>query len=509
MVRERSEQELHRLESLSAIESMGIEAYPAAMYPVTHSLSGLLSDYEALSASGETVCVAGRIRARRIMGSASFVTLQDESGTLQVYVRRDDLCPDEDKSFYNEFFKRLLDLGDIVGFTGFMFTTKSGERSLHAQSLTLLSKSIRPLPVVKEKDGRQFDAFVDAEQRYRQRYLDLVLNRETRETFVYRSRIVTAMREWFDSHGCLEVETPILQPMAGGASARPFVTHHNALDIPLYLRIANELYLKRLIVGGFSGVYELAKDFRNEGMDRTHNPEFSMIEVYVAYKDYLWMMDFTEGLLRHVAERVLGRLTFESRGVTISFEEPFRRLTMRDAILGETGYDIYAMDEGALREACKREGIEVDGTMGRGKLIDELFSEKCEAKLVQPTFIYDYPVEMSPLSKKHRSLEGITERFELFVQGSELCNAYSELNDPQEQLRRFEEQDALADRGDEEAMRIDYDYVRALEYGMPPCAGMGIGIDRLCMLLLDRSSIQDVILFPQMRPERMQSGEGE
>ncbi len=504
MEQQRSEQEQQRIAALEELRAMGIEPYPAAEYKVTHSTAALRANFTQLEAERTPVRIAGRLRARRIMGSASFVSLQDGAGQIQVYVNRDALCPGEDKELYNRFFKKLLDLGDIVGFEGFMFTTKSGEQSLHAESITLLSKAIRPLPVVKEKDGQQFDAFSDPEQRYRQRYVDLVLNASVRDTFVRRSRIISAMRRWFDDHGCLEVETPILQPLPGGASARPFETHHNALDMPLFLRIANELYLKRLIVGGFDGVYELAKDFRNEGMDRTHNPEFSMIEVYVAYKDYLWMMDFTEGLLEYVALQVLGTTEFESRGQRISFKRPFRRVSMRDLILERTQCDIYAMDEAELRAACQRLGAECDASMGAGKLIDSIFGACCEEHLVQPTFVTDYPLEMSPLCKRHRSQPGITERFELFVCGSELCNAYSELNDPVDQLARFKEQMLLAERGDEEAMRIDYDYVRAMEYGMPPCSGMGIGIDRFCTLLLNQPSIQDVILFPQMKPERTQ-----
>lgn len=501
----RSEQELQRLSALEELRSLGIEPYPAAAYPVTHHTAEILDDFDELASTKSKVCMAGRIRARRIMGNASFMTLQDSMGQLQVYVKRDSLCPGEDKTFYTRVFRKLLDLGDVVGVEGYVFTTKTGERSLHAERLTILAKAVRPLPVVKEKDGKYFDAFTDPEQRYRQRYVDLVLNPSVREVFVQRSKILSAMREWFDNHGCLEVETPILQPLAGGAAARPFVTHHNALDIPLYMRIANELYLKRLIVGGFDGVYEVAKDFRNEGMDRKHNPEFTMIEVYVAYRDYEWMMDFTEGLLEHVAKKVLGTVEFENKEQRLSFARPFRRLTMRDAIKEQTGYDIYQMDEDALREACRELGIEEDDSMGSGKLIDEIFSEKCEPLLIEPTFIIDYPTEMSPLCKRHRSQPGVTERFELFVNGSELCNAYSELNDPVDQLERFQDQARLAERGDDEAMNIDLDYVRAMEYGMPPCAGMGIGVDRLCMLLLNQASVQDVILFPQMRPERVQT----
>lgn len=499
---ERSEQELQRIGALAELRALGIDPYPAAEYEVSHTTEGALADFETLSEKQTRVSLAGRIRARRIMGSASFCTLQDEHGSVQLYVKRDELCPGDDKTLYNQVFKRLLDLGDIIGVKGYMFTTKTGERSVHVESITLLAKAIRPLPVVKEKDGKQFDAFTDAEQRYRQRYVDLILNRETRDTFLNRRKIISTMREFFDSHGYLEVETPILQPLAGGAAARPFVTHHNALDIPLYLRIANELYLKRLIVGGFDGVYEFAKDFRNEGMDRTHNPEFSMLEIYVAYKDYHWMMDFTEAMLERCVLAIHGKTSFEHRGVTIDFARPFRRITMRDAILEYSGLDIDTMDLEALRAACKERGVEVDESMGRGKLIDELFGVTSEEHLVQPTFLIDYPLEMSPLVKRHRDDPNLTERFELFVHGSELCNAYSELNDPIDQLARFEAQMELAARGDDEAMIIDHDYVRAMEYGMPPCSGMGIGIDRLCMLLLDKPSVQDVILFPQMRPER-------
>ena len=498
---ERSEQELQRIASLQALRDLGIDPYPAAEYRVTHSASGALADFDRLSSSREKVRIAGRIRSRRIMGSASFMSVQDESGQLQVYVRRDEICPGEDKTLYNVVFKKLLDLGDIVGAEGYLFTTQTGEKSLHAESLTVLAKSIRPLPVVKEKDGKTFDAFTDAELRYRQRYLDLALNAETRQTFRKRQQIIDTIRAFYNEHGYLEVETPILQSLPGGASARPFITHHNALDIPLYLRIADELYLKRLIVGGYDGVYEFAKDFRNEGMDRTHNPEFSMVEIYVAYKDYFWMMDFTERMLERTALAVHGSTEFTSGGHTISFKRPFRRLTMRDAIKEYAGVDIKGLGLEALREACRARGVEIDATMGEGKLIDELFGAACEEHLVQPTFLIDYPIELSPLCKRHRDDSELTERFELFVNGHELCNAYSELNDPQDQYERFREQMELAAKGDEEAMRIDLDYIRAMEYGMPPCSGMGIGIDRLVMLLLDKPSIQDVLLFPQMRPE--------
>lgn len=500
---ERNEQEQQRIESLDALRALGIEPYPAAAYGVTHSTQAALSDFERLSESREKVRIAGRIRARRIMGSASFMSVQDEPGQLQVYVRRDAICPGEDKTLYNTVFKKLLDLGDIVGVEGYLFTTQTGEKSLHAESITLLAKAIRPLPVVKEKEGKTFDALSDPEIRYRQRYLDLALNAETRQTFRKRQQIIDAIRSFFNSYGYLEVETPILQPLPGGASARPFVTHHNALDMPLYLRIADELYLKRLIVGGYDGVYEFAKDFRNEGMDRTHNPEFSMVEIYVAYQDYYWMMDFTERLLEHTVRAVHGGTEFTSGGNTISFKRPFRRLTMRDAIKEYAGFDIKGAGLAELQEACRARGVEYDATMGVGKLIDALFGATCEEHLVQPTFLTDYPIELSPLCKRHREDAELTERFELFVNGHELCNAYSELNDPQDQYARFKEQMELAARGDEEAMRIDHDYIRAMEYGMPPCSGMGMGIDRLVLLLLDKPSIQDVLLFPQMRPERV------
>lgn len=501
-IMDRSEQELLRIESLNALRELGIDPYPAAEYGVTHSTASVLEDFERLAMTKEKVRVAGRVRSRRIMGSASFMSVQDEHGSLQVYVRRDAICQGGDDTLYNTVFKKLLDLGDIVGVEGYMFSTQTGERSLHAERITLLAKSIRPLPVVKEKDGKTFDAFTDPELRYRQRYLDLALNADTRMTFRKRQQIIDTMRAFFNEHGYLEVETPILQSLPGGASARPFITHHNALDIPLYLRIADELYLKRLIVGGYDGVYEFAKDFRNEGMDRTHNPEFSMVEIYVAYKDYFWMMDFTERMLERAALAVHGKTEFMNAGNEISFRRPFRRLTMRDAIREYAGIDIRGMGLSELRGACGELGVEYDETMGVGKLIDEIFGAKCEEHLIQPTFLIDYPIELSPLCKRHRDDPTLTERFELFVNGHELCNAYSELNDPLDQYERFKDQMELAVKGDEEAMRIDHDYIRAMEYGMPPCSGMGIGIDRLVMLLLNKPSIQDVLLFPQMRPER-------
>ncbi len=497
-----SEQEQLRRQSLQALREAGIEPYPAAKYEVTTTVEQITSRFDSEAESFQSISVAGRIMSRRIMGSVSFFELQDHTGRIQIYIRRDDVCPEGDTFFYNTVFKKLLDIGDIVGVEGFVFRTNSGELSVHCQKLTLLSKSLRPLPIVKEKDGQTFDAFTDPEVRYRQRYVDLVVNPHVRDLFIKRAKIVATMREFFNSKGYLEVETPILQPIPGGASARPFITHHNTLDMPLYLRIANELYLKKLIVGGFDGVYEFGKDFRNEGMDRTHNPEFTVMEIYVAYKDYLWMMEFTEQMLERVALAVNGTTELTIAGREISFKAPFRRLSMRDAILEKTQFDIDGKGEDALRAACKELNVEVDATYGKGKLIDAIFGEYCEADLVQPTFITDYPREMSPLCKRHRDNEELTERFELFVNGKELCNAYSELNDPIDQLERFQEQLKLSEKGDDEAMFIDMDFVRALEYGMPTCSGMGIGIDRLTMFMCDQASIQDVLFFPQMRPEK-------
>jgi lysyl-tRNA synthetase class 2 len=448
------------------------------------------------------VRIAGRIMSRRIMGSASFFELQDHTGRIQVYIRRDDIAPGEDKTMYNTVFKKLLDIGDWVGVEGFVFYTQTGELSVHCRALTVLSKSLKVLPIVKEKDGQTYDAFTDPEQRYRHRYVDLAVNPAVRSVFAARSKIISTMRRFFDEMGYLEVETPILQPIPGGATARPFITHHNALNIELYLRIANELYLKRLIVGGFDGVYEFAKDFRNEGMDRTHNPEFTVMEIYVAFKDYLWMMSFTEQMIARVAEALHGTTRVRAWGNDLDFTPPFRRLTMTDAIKQWAGYDITGKGEDELRAECARQGIAVDATMGKGKLIDAIFGEKCEEHLVQPTFITDYPIEMSPLCKRHRTNPDLTERFELFVNGKELCNAYSELNDPIDQLERFKEQLRLSEKGDDEAMFIDMDFVNALEYGMPPTSGMGIGIDRLAMLMTDSSSIQDVLFFPQMKPQK-------
>lgn len=499
---ELSEQEIIRRNSLKELQKLGVNPYPAAKYPVNVYSSEIKDNFDPEKGNYQEVCLAGRIMSRRIMGKASFIELQDAKGRIQVYITRDDICPNEDKTLYNTVFKKLLDIGDFIGIKGYVFKTKVGETSVHTQELTVLSKSIRPLPIVKEKDGKVYDAFSDAEQRYRQRYVDLVVNPNVKQTFVNRSKIINSMRELFNSKDYLEVETPILQPIPGGASARPFISHHNALDIPLYLRIANELYLKRLIVGGFDGVYEFAKDFRNEGMDRTHNPEFTVMEIYVAYKDYHWMMDFTEEMIEKVAMDLHNSTQLQVGENTIDFKRPFKRISMYDAIKEHTGIDISMMNEEELKETCKKLGIEVDDSMGKGKLVDEIFGEKCEPHYIQPTFITDYPVEMSPLCKKHRDNPELTERFELMVNGKELCNAYSELNDPIDQLERFQDQLSLSEKGDDEAMFIDMDFVRALEYGMPPTSGMGIGIDRLTMLMTNNTSIQDVLFFPQMRPEK-------
>ena len=502
MAIELSEQEQLRRQSLAALRELGINPYPAAMYDVNATAREITEHYDEAKGNFRQVRIAGRIMTRRIMGSASFFELQDHTGRIQVYIRRDDICPEGDPTFYNTVFKKLLDIGDFVGVEGSAFITKTGELSVHCRRLTLISKSVRPLPVVKEKDGRTFDALTDPEVRYRQRYVDLAVNPQVRDVFVKRARIIQTMRDFFNERGYVEVETPILQPIPGGAAARPFITHHNALDMDKYLRIASELYLKKLIVGGFDGVYEFGKNFRNEGMDRTHNPEFTVMEIYVAYKDYLWMMEFTEQMLERVALAVNGTTEAVIDGKPISFKAPFRRLTMTDAIREKTGYDITGQSEEQLREACRRLGVETDATMGKGKLIDAIFSQYCEADLVQPTFMMDYPIEMSPLSKRHRNDPGLTERFELFVNGKELCNAYSELNDPIDQLERFQEQLRLSEKGDDEAMFIDMDFVRALEYGMPSCSGMGMGIDRLTMFMTGQPSIQDVLFFPQMRPEK-------
>ncbi len=502
MIYELSEQEILRRQAAEQLRQLGIEPYPAPLYPVNAKTNEILEQFPNDNSLFQDVTIAGRIMSRRIMGAASFAELQDSFGKIQLYIKRDEICPQEDKTMYNTVFKKLLDIGDIVGVKGYVFITQMGEISIHVKELTVLSKSIKPLPVVKEKDGKVYDAFTDTEQRYRQRYLDLIVNPTVKDTFVKRTKIINTMRQFFNERGYLEVETPVLQPIPGGAAARPFITHHNSLNIPLYLRIANELYLKRLIVGGFEGVYEFSRNFRNEGMDRTHNPEFTCMEIYVAYKDYNWMMDFTEEMIERVALALHSTTKVNIGDKEVDFRRPFARVTMRDSILQYTGYDIYNMDEKQLFDACKALDIEVDETMGKGKLIDEIFGAKCEHNYVQPTFIYDYPKEMSPLTKKHRSIDGLTERFELFVNGKELANAYSELNDPIDQLERFQDQLKLQERGDDEAMYIDYDFVRALEYGMPPTSGMGIGIDRLCMLMTGNVSIQDVLLFPQMKPEK-------
>ncbi len=499
---ELSEQEIIRRKSLQELINLGINPYPAEKYEVTAHSKDILENYDPEKNNFQDVSVAGRIMSRRIMGKASFVEIQDAEGKIQAYVNRDIICPDEDKTFYNTVFKKLLDIGDIIGVKGEVFKTQMGEISIRVKELKILSKSIRPLPVVKEKDGKVYDAFSDPEQRYRQRYLDLIVNPQVRDVFVKRTKIINTMRDMFNERGYLEVETPILQPIPGGAAARPFITHHNALDIPLYLRIANELYLKRLIVGGFDGVYEFSKDFRNEGMDRTHNPEFTVMEIYVAYKDYFWMMEFTEEMLERVALALHGSTKVKIGDNEIDFKAPYRRLSMIDAIKEHTGIDISGMNEEQLRGVCQDLGIEVDESFGKGKLIDEIFGEKCEHHMIQPTFITDYPVEMSPLCKKHRDNPELTERFELMVNGKELANAYTELNDPIDQLERFKEQLKLSEKGDDEAMFIDMDFVRALEYGMPPTSGMGIGIDRLTMFMTGQESIQDVLFFPQMRPEK-------
>lgn len=497
-----SEQEIIRRNSLDELRKMGIEPYPAAEYPVNAYSQEIKDNFVDGAEEPRQVSIAGRIMSRRIMGKASFIELKDSVGRIQVYISRDDLCPGEDKELYNTVFKKLLDIGDFVGIRGFVFRTQTGEITVHAQELTVLSKSLRPLPIVKMKDGVAYDSFEDPELRYRQRYVDLVVNEGVKDIFIKRTKVYTSMREYFNARGYLEVETPILQSIPGGAAARPFITHHNALDIPLYLRIADELYLKRLIVGGFEGVYEFSKNFRNEGMDRTHNPEFTCMEIYVSYKDYNWMMDFTEKMLEKICIDVNGTDQIKVGDNVISFKPPFKRITMLDAIKEHTGIDISGMNEAQLREVCKQIGVEIDETMGKGKIIDEIFGEKCEGHYIQPTFITDYPIEMSPLTKRHRHNPELTERFELMVNGKELCNAYSELNDPIDQRLRFEEQLRLSEKGDDEAMFIDNDFIRALEYGMPPTSGMGMGIDRLTMFMTNQPSIQDVLLFPQMKPEK-------
>ncbi len=507
---ERSEQEILRRESLAKIKELGIDPYPAALYPVNETARGIADKYDPEKGNLQDVCIAGRIMSRRIMGAASFMELQDATGRIQVYVKRDDICPGEDKTLYNTVFKKLLDIGDIIGIKGFAFITQTGQLSIHARELVLLSKSLRVLPIVKtDADGTVHDGFADPELRYRQRYVDLIVNPQVKEVFIKRAKIIATMREYFNAAGCLEVETPILQAIPGGATARPFITHHNALDIPLYMRIANELYLKRLIVGGYDGVYEFAKDFRNEGMDKTHNPEFTCMEIYVAYKDYLWMMEFVEKMLEKVALAVNGSTVVNIAGNDVDFKAPYRRIGILDAIKEYAGVDVKGMDVAQLRATCDKLHVEYAPSMGVGKLIDAIFGEYCEKHFVQPTFVIDYPVEMSPLTKRHRTDPTLTERFELFVCGKELANAYSELNDPIDQLERFEEQAKLKAGGDDEAMFIDYDFVRALEYGMPPTSGLGMGIDRLTMFMTGQTTIQDVLFFPQMRPEKVTKKEDE
>jgi lysyl-tRNA synthetase class 2 len=496
-----SEQELVRRNSLNELRKLGIDPYPAEGYKVNVTAQEIKEKFPQDNSLFQEVSIAGRIMSRRIMGAASFVEIKDSTDRIQLYFKRDDVCPEEDKTMYNIVFKRLLDIGDFIGVNGYVFITKMGEISIHVTSFRLLSKALRPLPVVKEKDDKTFDAFTDPELRYRQRYVDLIVNDPVKEIFIKRTKIINSMRSFLNDHGYLEVETPILQAIPGGASARPFVTHHNSLDIPMYLRIANELYLKRLIVGGFEGVFEFAKDFRNEGMDRTHNPEFTQMEIYVAYKDYDWMMGFTESMLEKIATDVHGKTDVIFGENEISFKAPFKRVPILQAIQDYTGHDLNGKSVQEIFEVAKSLHIDVDESMGKGKLIDEIFGEKCESNYIQPTFITDYPVEMSPLCKRHRENPELTERFELMVNGKELANAYTELNDPIDQLERFEEQARLAEKGDDEAMWIDMDFVRSLEYGMPPTSGMGIGIDRLVMFMTNNSSIQEVLLFPQMKPE--------
>ncbi len=498
-----SELEVLRRNSLNQLRELGINPYPAEAFEINANAADILANYERDKTAYKNISLAGRIMSRRIMGSASFVELQDSTGRIQVYLKRDDLCPDEDKTLYNTVFKKLMDLGDFIGIKGYVFTTQTGEISVHVAELTLLSKALKPLPVVKrDEDGNIYDGFTDPELRYRQRYVDLTVNPGFKQIFINRSKVINTMRNYFNDQGWMEVETPILQPIHGGAAARPFATHHNTLDMPLYLRIANELYLKRLIVAGFDGVYEFGKMFRNEGMDRTHNPEYTAMEIYVAYKDYIWMMAMVEECLEKVALAIHGTAIVKVGEHEINFEGPYEKLTMYESIQKFTGIDVSAMTEDELKATCKSLNIEIDDSMGRGKLIDEIFGEKVEANLIQPTYITDYPIEMTPLAKKHRSKDGLVERFELFVMGKEIANAYSELNDPIDQRERFEDQLKLAARGDDEAMVMDDDFVRALEYGMPPTSGLGIGIDRLVMLMTDQSTIQEVLFFPQMRPEK-------
>ena len=505
-----SDQEIIRRENLQELRNLGIDPYPAEAFPVNALAAGIRARFDPEAGNFQDVCLAGRLMSSRVMGKASFAELQDSSGRIQLYISRDDICPGENKDLYNIVYKKLLDLGDFIGVKGYAFLTKTGELTVHVTELKLLSKSLRPLPVVKTRVNEEtgetevYDAFSDPELRHRQRYVDLTVNAHVKETFLKRSRIISAMRRYFDGQGWLEVETPILQPVHGGAAARPFATHHNTLDMPLYLRIANELYLKRLIAGGFDGVYEIGKMFRNEGMDRTHNPEFTSMEIYVAYKDYEWMMRMVEECLETIAREVNGVTTVQIGDNTVEFAGPYKRLSMFEAIHAHTGIDVSEMDETQLREVCRKLHIETDPSMGKGKLIDEIFSEKVEDHLIQPTYITDYPVEMTPLAKKHRSKPGLVERFELFVNGKEIANAYSELNDPIDQRQRFEEQLQLAARGDFEAMAMDEDFLRSLEYGMPPTSGLGIGIDRLTMMLTNQYTIQEVLFFPQMKPEKPQ-----
>lgn len=498
-----SEQEKLRREKLAELIMMGVEPYPAPLFPVNSNSAAIKADFnENTKENYQDVCLAGRVMSIRDMGKANFCVIQDAHGRIQLYLKRDDICTGEDKSLYDIVWKKLTDIGDIIGIRGYVFITKTGETSVHVKELTILSKSLRPLPVVKEAEGQTFDAVTDPEFKYRQRYADLIINPAVKDTFIKRTKLINSIREFLNGQGALEVDTPVLQSIPGGAAARPFSTHHNALDIPLYLRIANELYLKRLIVGGFDWVYEFSRNFRNEGMDRTHNPEFTILEFYTAYKDYFWMMETTEQLLEKAAGDVCGTTDVLVGDKTISFKAPFKRISIFDAIQEHTGIDVSKMNEDQLRSVCKQLHIQADASMGKGKLIDAIFGEKCEKNYIQPTFIIDYPVEMSPLTKKHRDKHGLVERFELMINGKEIANAYSELNDPLDQRERFEEQVKLMERGDDEAMFIDYDFLRALEYGMPPTAGIGFGIDRLCMLLTNNASIQDVLLFPQMRPEK-------
>lgn len=498
-----SEQEIIRREKLAELEKLGINPYPAELFPVSHFSFDIKQNFnESTKEAFADVCLAGRIMSVRDMGKACFAVIQDSHGKIQLYVKRDDLCTGEDKSLYDTVFKKLLDIGDIIGVKGYVFTTKTGETSVHVKELTVLAKSLKPLPVVKEAEGQTFDAVTDPEFKYRQRYADLIINPQVKEVFVKRTKLVNTIREFLNAKGALEVDTPVLQNIPGGATARPFITHHNALDVPMYMRIANELYLKRLLVGGFDWVYEFSRNFRNEGMDRTHNPEFTILEWYTAYKDYFWMMDITEQLLEQIALSLHNTTEVQVGERIISFKTPFKRISIFDAIKENTGIDVSDMDEAGLRDVCKQLHIAVDNSMGKGKLIDELFGNTSESKYIQPTFITDYPVEMSPLTKKHRTHAGLVERFELMINGKEVANAYSELNDPLDQRARFEEQVKLKERGDDEAMFIDYDFLRALEYGMPPTAGIGIGIDRLVMLMTNQPSIQDVLFFPMMRPEK-------